>query len=93
MATTESALSATAAALTLSPSSSSSSSSTVDNYITTIERNNKSITISSYRDETQIAAIMELMSKDLSEPYSIFTYRFFLQQWSKYCLLVCIICV
>ena len=90
MTTTVSALTATAAALSLTnvSSSSSSSSSTDSNYVTTIYRNNIPITISSYANEDQLGDIMVLMSKDLSEPYSVFTYRYFLHQWPKYCLLV-----
>lgn len=30
--------------------------------------------------------IMELVDRDLSEPYSIFTYRFFLATWPHLCL-------
>ena len=41
------------------------------------------ITISLYKDETQLDEIMSLMAKDLSEPYSIFTYRFFLHGWPE----------
>ncbi len=29
--------------------------------------------------------MMELIDKDLSEPYSIFTYRYFLRQWPQLC--------
>ena len=31
--------------------------------------------------EALIPAIIGLCSRDLSEPYSIFTYRYFLEQW------------
>jgi hypothetical protein len=34
------------------------------------------IEYSSYKGEEQIMEIMALMEKDLSEPYSIFTYRY-----------------
>jgi peptide alpha-N-acetyltransferase len=46
-----------------------------------------SVAISKYHDETQIEALMKMMAKELSEPYSIFTYRYFLNQWPDYCLL------
>ena len=39
------------------------------------------IAYESYRDETQMPFIMDLMSKDLSEPYSIYTYRYFIHGW------------
>lgn len=38
-----------------------------------------------YRDETQLALIQPLIDKDLSEPYSIFTYRYFISQWPQLC--------
>ncbi len=28
---------------------------------------------------------MDLIDNELSEPYSIFTYRYFLQQWPSLC--------
>jgi peptide alpha-N-acetyltransferase len=39
---------------------------------------NSFIKIDSYVDESQIGVIMELIGKELSEPYSIYTYRTFL---------------
>lgn len=35
-----------------------------------------------------LAAIRELISKDLSEPYSIYVYRYFLYQWGDLCYMV-----
>ncbi len=32
--------------------------------------------------------IRALISKDLSEPYSIYVYRYFLYQWSHLCFMV-----
>lgn len=46
------------------------------------------IRIVAYKDETQIGDIMRLITKDLSEPYSIYTYRYFLHNWPEYCFLV-----
>ncbi|CAJ0930342.1 unnamed protein product, partial [Mesorhabditis belari] len=40
-----------------------------------------------YKDETQIAEIMALITKDLSEPYSIYTYRYFIHGWPELCIL------
>lgn len=37
-----------------------------------------------------LPAIRALISKDLSEPYSIYVYRYFLCQWSHLCFLVCL---
>ena len=45
------------------------------------------IAITSYRDESQLDAIMALISKDLSEPYSIFTFRRFVHGWPEFTLL------
>ncbi|KAG6545784.1 hypothetical protein Mapa_012745 [Marchantia paleacea] len=45
------------------------------------------ITYTSYRDETQLAPIMALIDKELSEPYSIFTYRYFITLWPHLCFM------
>lgn len=34
-----------------------------------------------------VAAMRQLISKDLSEPYSIYVYRYFLYQWGDLCFL------
>ncbi|KAJ1626380.1 N-alpha-acetyltransferase 30 [Pavlovales sp. CCMP2436] len=36
-----------------------------------------------YRDEGDLPGIIALISADLSEPYSIFTYRYFVHQWPE----------
>ncbi|CAM9173358.1 unnamed protein product [Ectocarpus sp. 4 AP-2014] len=38
-----------------------------------------------YEDERQLSDIMALVDRDLSEPYSIFTYRYFLHNWPGLC--------
>lgn len=45
------------------------------------------IEIISYESELQMPAIMRLIQKDLSEPYSIYTYRYFIHNWPKLCFL------
>ena len=35
-----------------------------------------------------LPAIRSLISKDLSEPYSIYVYRYFLCQWAHLCYMV-----
>ena len=46
------------------------------------------VVFSQYEDEeSQIDAIMTLVDKELSEPYSIFTYRYFINNWPKLCIL------
>ena len=32
--------------------------------------------------------VVGLIEKDLSEPYSIFTYRYFINNWPKLCIMV-----
>ena len=46
-----------------------------------------SISFIQYRDETQMPLIMRLIQKDLSEPYSIYTYRYFIHNWPNLCFL------
>lgn len=41
----------------------------------------------SYESERQMPDIMRLIQKDLSEPYSIYTYRYFIHNWPKLCFL------
>jgi hypothetical protein len=40
----------------------------------------------------QMPAIVALIERDLSEPYSIFTYRYFINNWPNLCFLVNLIC-
>jgi len=42
-----------------------------------------------YESELQLPEIMRLMKADLSEPYSVYTYRYFIHNWPKLCLMVC----
>ena len=42
-----------------------------------------------YESELQMPYIMRLITKDLSEPYSIYTYRYFIHNWPRLCFLVC----
>ncbi|KAF1963634.1 acyl-CoA N-acyltransferase [Byssothecium circinans] len=37
------------------------------------------------KEETYLPSIRQLISKDLSEPYSIYVYRYFLYQWGDLC--------
>lgn len=41
----------------------------------------------SSRENEYVAAMRQLISKDLSEPYSIYVYRYFLYQWGDLCFL------
>ena len=40
-----------------------------------------------YEREEQMALVVALIEKDLSEPYSIFTYRYFIHGWPDLCFL------
>jgi len=39
-----------------------------------------------YTDESMLPAIRQLVSADLSEPYSVFVYRYFIHQWPELCI-------
>lgn len=41
----------------------------------------------SCRENEYVSAMRTLISKDLSEPYSIYVYRYFLYQWGDLCFL------
>lgn len=41
-----------------------------------------------YSSELQMPAIMKLIKEDLSEPYSIYTYRYFINNWPELCWMV-----
>lgn len=41
-----------------------------------------------YESELQMPDIMRLIQKDLSEPYSIYTYRYFIHTWPELCFRV-----
>lgn len=48
-----------------------------------------SLEVIPYENELQMPDIMRLITKDLSEPYSIYTYRYFIHNWPELCFLVC----
>jgi N-alpha-acetyltransferase 30 len=39
-------------------------------------------------EDQYLPAIRSMISKDLSEPYSIYVYRYFLYQWAHLCYMV-----
>jgi len=45
------------------------------------------ISLVNYSSERQMPDIMGLIQKDLSEPYSIYTYRYFIHNWPNLCFL------
>jgi peptide alpha-N-acetyltransferase len=48
----------------------------------------KDVRYERYSGEHQLAALGALLAQDLSEPYSVFTYRYFLTQWPSFSYLV-----
>lgn len=48
----------------------------------------KDIQYVNYQSEAQMPDIMQLIQKDLSEPYTVYTYRYFINNWGKLCFLV-----
>jgi hypothetical protein len=45
------------------------------------------VTLVPYTGEEQLPSIQALIDRDLSEPYSVFTYRYFLLEWPHLCFL------
>jgi N-alpha-acetyltransferase 30 len=46
------------------------------------------IIYANYKDESYLPALQTLVAKDLSEPYSVYTYRYFLHKWPELCICV-----
>ena len=58
------------------------------------KENEKTIEFVSYQSEESLPDLTALITKDLSEPYSIYTYRYFLHNWPQLSFLVsCIISI
>lgn len=43
---------------------------------------------STFANIDELDVMIKMIESELSEPYSIFTYRYFLQNWPKLCYLV-----
>ena len=56
--------------------------------LTTCSLEDTPIVYSNYESELQMPEIMRLIQRDLSEPYSIYTYRYFINNWPNLCFLV-----
>ena len=46
------------------------------------------VSYGSEKESPYLPAIRQFISKDLSEPYSIYVYRYFLYQWGDLCFMV-----
>ncbi|XP_023160403.1 N-alpha-acetyltransferase 30A [Drosophila hydei] len=44
------------------------------------------ITYTNFNNESELKAIQGLIDKELSEPYSIYTYRYFVYNWPELCI-------
>ena len=55
-----------------------------------IQKDDHPIVLVPYKSEVQMPDIIRLITKDLSEPYSIYTYRYFIHNWPQLCFLVSI---
>lgn len=55
----------------------------------TVDNSKPAITITykEYENELQMPDIMRVIQRELSEPYSIYTYRYFIHNWPKLCFL------
>lgn len=54
---------------------------------TELDLSNVHIEYKEYESELQMHDIMRLIQAELSEPYSIYTYRYFIYNWPKLCFL------
>ncbi|XP_050331686.1 N-alpha-acetyltransferase 30A-like [Bactrocera neohumeralis] len=54
---------------------------------TELDLSNVQIEYKEYESELQMHDIMRLIQAELSEPYSIYTYRYFIYNWPKLCFL------
>lgn len=48
----------------------------------------ENLKIVAYSRNEEIEPMIKMIESELSEPYSIFTYRYFLINWPQLCLLV-----
>lgn len=55
--------------------------------VATVAEATEALEIVPYSGEAQLPDIQSLIDQDLSEPYSVFTYRYFLNQWPHLCYL------
>lgn len=70
-----------------STSSSSEPNLQTPKTVASIKVNDIEISIKEYVNELQMPDLIRVIQKDLSEPYSIYTYRYFIHNWPKLCFL------
>lgn len=47
--------------------------------------NDQDVSYEQFQGEQELERMLELIEADLSEPYSVYTYRFFLNNWPSLC--------
>eukprot|EP00398_MALV-I-01_sp_L67-1_P000399 gene399-3_t len=50
-----------------------------------VEESFQGVAYSTYKRESEIEEIQEMIDADLSEPYSVFTFRYFIYNWPELC--------
>jgi N-alpha-acetyltransferase 30 len=55
--------------------------------VTRVDGEKCELVYSAYNGESELQSIMDLIDSTLSEPYSIFTYRYFINNWPSLCIL------
>jgi len=60
---------------------------TISEQLLAQHKENVNIQFQVYSGEQQLPQIKKLMDVDLSEPYSVYTYRYFVNNWSNLCIL------
>ena len=55
--------------------------------VTTVAGHRRELVFTQYAGEAELPDIMDLIDTTLSEPYSIFTYRYFINTWPTLCIL------
>lgn len=55
--------------------------------IKSIKTDTVEIIFKEYENELQMPDVMRVIQRELSEPYSIYTYRYFIHNWPKLCFL------
>jgi hypothetical protein len=52
------------------------------------DRTEEEFYFETFKNEKDLEPIIKLVEKDLSEPYSIYTFRFFIYDFPKMCIMV-----
>ncbi|KAL1924667.1 uncharacterized protein VTP21DRAFT_4321 [Calcarisporiella thermophila] len=69
------------------PEAPAESASASQKGLETMPASSENINYVAYESELQLPGIMALIENDLSEPYSIYTYRYFIHNWPQLCFM------